>query len=99
MIMPMYVYEVITADGRGGETFEMLQSIHAETLTKHPETGQPVRRVVTAPHVPKKNTDGKIKADLSDKNLDRLGFTKYVKSSSGNYEKTAGAGPDLISRD
>ncbi|MFN8708426.1 MAG: FmdB family transcriptional regulator [Planctomyces sp.] len=95
--MPMYLYEVVGPDGRGGETFEMLQSIHSEPLTHHPDTGLPVRRMVTAPHVPKKNIDGKIKADLSDRNLDRLGFTKYVKSSKGTYEKATGTGPDLIS--
>ena len=34
-----------------------------------------------------------------DKKLDRLGFTKYVKSGDGVYEKRAGKGPNVISRD
>jgi hypothetical protein len=34
-----------------------------------------------------------------DKKLDRLGFTKYVKSGDGVYEKRAGKGPDVIHRD
>ena len=34
-----------------------------------------------------------------DKKLDRLGFTKYVKSGDGTYEKTVGKGPNVISRD
>jgi hypothetical protein len=34
-----------------------------------------------------------------DKKLDRLGFTKYVKSGDSTYEKRAGKGPDVISRD
>ena len=34
---------------------------------------------------------------LSDKNLDRLGFTKYVKTAHGEYEKRTGKGPDNIS--
>jgi hypothetical protein len=34
-----------------------------------------------------------------DKKLDKLGFTKYVKSGDGTYEKRAGKGPDVISRD
>ena len=34
-----------------------------------------------------------------DKKLDRLGFTKYVKAGDGTYEKRAGKGPDVISRD
>jgi hypothetical protein len=97
--MPIYVYEVINADGRGGEIFELLQSIHDAPLTKHPDTGAPVRRMMTAPHVPRRNADSTIRADLSDKNLDRLGFTKYVKSGDGKYEKRTGAGPDHLSAD
>ena len=31
--------------------------------------------------------------------LDRLGFTKYVKAGDGYYEKRAGKGPDVISKD
>jgi hypothetical protein len=34
-----------------------------------------------------------------DKKLDQLGFTKYVKSGDGIYEKRAGKGPNVISRD
>jgi hypothetical protein len=39
------------------------------------------------------------KSVADDKKLDRLGFTKYVKSGDGTYEKRAGKGPDVISRD
>ena len=45
--MPIYVYEVITTDGQEGETFEVLQKISDPPLTKHPETGEPIRRVIT----------------------------------------------------
>ena len=41
------------------------------------------------------NIDAKF---LSDNNLDRLGFTKYVKTEKGKYEKTAGKGPSRIER-
>ena len=34
-----------------------------------------------------------------DKKLERLGFTKYVKSGDGQYEKTIGDGPSLINKD
>jgi hypothetical protein len=33
---------------------------------------------------------------LSNKNLDRLGFTKYEKAGDGVYEKKAGQGPDVF---
>ena len=33
------------------------------------------------------------------KKLDKLGFTKYVKAGDGFYEKRAGKGPDVISKD
>ena len=39
------------------------------------------------------------KSVADDKKLDRMGFTKYVKAGDGHYEKTAGKGPDVISRD
>lgn len=92
--MPTYVYQVITDDASEGELFEIVQSMRDEPLTRHPETGQPVRRVPQAPHIGGDHSETSEKRKLSDSNLDRLGFTKYVKSDSG-YDKVAGAGPDL----
>ena len=46
--MATYLYETIP--GRPGEepvTFEIQQSMKDVPLTKHPETGVPVRRVIT----------------------------------------------------
>jgi predicted nucleic acid-binding Zn ribbon protein len=97
--MPIYVYEVILEDGRGGDRFEVLQSYNDPELTKHPETGQPVRRVIQAPRVAGKWSDLKTKSTLSDRNLADKGFTKYVKTDQGRYEKTTGSGPDRISAD
>jgi hypothetical protein len=98
--MPLYQYEVITTDGSAGEQFELFQSMSDAPLTVHPETGQPVRRVLSAPAIGGKWSDGAMgKAVADDKKLDRLGFTKYVKSGDGYYEKRAGKGPDVIHRD
>ncbi|MBL0926255.1 MAG: FmdB family transcriptional regulator [Phycisphaerales bacterium] len=94
--MPTYVYQVITPAG-DGRTFEVVQRMTDAPLTKHPETGEPVRRVPQAPMIAGEHTDAASKRKLSDKNLDRLGFTKYVKGDKG-YEKTAGSGPDLLKR-
>ncbi|MEM1058685.1 MAG: zinc ribbon domain-containing protein [Verrucomicrobiota bacterium] len=46
--MPTYIYETIPLDeSEEPECFEHYQSIHAEPLTRHPETGERVRRVIT----------------------------------------------------
>jgi hypothetical protein len=45
--MPTYVYESIPPDGRVPERFEVTQSMNDAPLTTHPETGDPVRRIVT----------------------------------------------------
>lgn len=46
--MPTYVYETIPeSDLEEPVEFEIVQRMADEALTKHPETGQPVRRVIT----------------------------------------------------
>ncbi|MBB47351.1 MAG: FmdB family transcriptional regulator [Phycisphaerae bacterium] len=97
--MPTYVYAVILEDGSNGEHFEVVQPMSDDALTKHPETGEPVRRVPVAPNLPLSHSDAAEKTKLSNKNLDRMGFTKYEKAGDGFYEKKAGKGPDVISRD
>ncbi len=97
--MPIYVYEVVTVEGEAGETFEWLQGINEAPLTVHPETGVPVRRLLTAPNLAGTYSDMKAAANLSNKNLAAKGFTKYVKAGDGKYEKAAGKGPNVISAD
>lgn len=46
--MPTYVYETIPqAEGQKARRFEYQQSMHDQALTLDPETGEPVRRVIT----------------------------------------------------
>lgn len=98
--MPMYEYAVVEDDGSEGEVFEVLQSMSEPPLTHHPETGRPVRRLLSAPGVGMSKKAGMgFKQELSDSRLEKLGFTKYKKSGDGKYEKTAGAGPDTISKE
>jgi hypothetical protein len=98
--MPLYLYEVVMSDDSPGEQFEVFQSMSEEPLTRHPQTGQPVRRVLCAPAIGGKWSEGAMHRSVADdKKLDRLGFTKYVKAGDGRYEKRAGKGPDVISRD
>ena len=40
--MPTYVYKNLTT----GDTFEVQQSITEPALTEHPDTGEPVKRVI-----------------------------------------------------
>jgi len=97
--MPTYVYQIINPDGSDGDTFEVFQKMSDPPLTKHPESGKPVRRVITAPNIPGNWSDHATNQKLSDKNLDRLGFTKYKRAGDGVYEKKAGRGPNTLSAD
>ncbi|MFO0828919.1 MAG: hypothetical protein U0572_12330 [Phycisphaerales bacterium] len=94
--MPTYVYAIINPDGSDGELFEVVQRMSDKALTKHPETGAPVRRVPTTPNLSLQWSEGANRSKLSDKNLERLGFAKYQNLGGGKFEKRAGAGPDSI---
>lgn len=96
--MPIYEYAVVNPDGSHGETIEVLQRLGEPPLTKHPQSGLPVERLISAASVPRPPAD-RIKGDISDKSLERQGFTKYQKSKTGTYEKVLGDGPDLIRKD
>jgi predicted nucleic acid-binding Zn ribbon protein len=98
--MPVYTYEIINEDGSPGEQFEILQKMSDKPLTKHPETGVPVQRVITGCFIGGTWSDSAMKKNSSDnKKLDKMGFTKYVKAGDGYYEKRAGKGPDVIHKD
>lgn len=97
--MPIYTYQVIHDDGSPGEIFEVTRGMNEPPLTEHPETGEKVARVYHAPHVAGWANERVHKQQASDKNLERLGFTKYVRSGKGHYEKHAGQGPDTLTSD
>ena len=93
--MPLYEYKCQSC----GKTFEVIQKLADAPLTLHPKTGEPVRRVFGEPNTPRAWTDSQGASAVSDKNLASKGFTKYVKTGNGSYEKTAGSGPKKIQRD
>ncbi|MDX2145987.1 MAG: FmdB family transcriptional regulator [Planctomycetota bacterium] len=99
--MPIYVYEILDEQSRPtGRTFEVFQSIKDEPLTQQPETGAPCRKAISAPTIAGKWSDIKGKGALSNKNLERLGFTKYERKGKGYMERVAGKqGPRSISAD
>ena len=46
--MPTYLYETVPgAEGAQAERFEIKQRFSEPPLTVHPETGEPVRRVIS----------------------------------------------------
>ncbi len=96
--MPTYVYEILDKKGvPTGETFEIVQLMKEDALTKHPTTGAPVRRAIVAPAIAGKWSPIKEKATLSNKNLERMGFTKYERKGKGYMERVAGnKGPKTL---
>ena len=97
--MPTYVYAYLDSDGKPtDEAFELVQPITADALTEH--EGRAVARIPQLPNIAGKWSDIKAKGNLSNENLERLGFTKYEKRGDGYMERTAGKeGPRAISAD
>jgi predicted nucleic acid-binding Zn ribbon protein len=94
--MPVYTYQVIHDDGTEGECFDHVQGMSEEALTEHPETGEKVARVFQAAHIAGTSHERIQKQKTSDDNLERLGFTKYVRNGKGHYEKHVGSGPESL---
>jgi predicted nucleic acid-binding Zn ribbon protein len=45
--MPTYLYETVASESETVERFEVKQSFSEPALTRHPESGAPVRRVIS----------------------------------------------------
>jgi hypothetical protein len=92
--MPVYLYEVI----KTGEIIEIEHPISDAEVTRHPETGDSLRRIYTAPHIGGKFSEGSTKNLLSDNNLAKTGFTKYVRDPvTRRYNRTVGTqGPSQL---
>lgn len=92
--MPLYRYEVIGT----GLTFEIERPMSAPTLTEHPTTGWPIRRVYDIPNLGVHHTTGGEKRIADDRFLERKGFTKYVRDRSDDtFHRTVGqAGPEVL---
>jgi predicted nucleic acid-binding Zn ribbon protein len=90
--MPTYVYRVVRPAGSTAdepdETFEVTQRMSDPPLTRHPDTGDPVERVICAPQIGK--------GAQTNRAIGAAGFTKYKKTSDGKYERQAGTGPKII---
>lgn len=98
--MPTYVYQIVLPDGSGGEVFEVNQGMNEPALKVHPESGQPVRKLITLPNLGLRHSEGATRSRLENKSVEKAGFTKYVRDkSSGDYHRVAGKeGPSVINR-
>lgn len=83
--MPVYEYEHTGEGCSLGKSFEWTQSISSEKLSRCPECGESVKRLVSLFSVctPKTNSD-----------LKNLGFTKLVKRDNGVYENVTATGKE-----
>lgn len=46
--MPTYVYETVAKPGQKAKRYEIDQRMSAPALTRHPETGEAIHRVITS---------------------------------------------------
>ena len=90
--MPIYEYEHFDNSCGLGKKFELMQSILAPPLTRCPECGSPVKKLISCTHI---NTP------KSNRELRDMGFTKLVRRDDGVYENVTARGGDnkLVLRD
>jgi len=98
--MPIYVYEFLRKDGSPGKRFEWMQSMKEPPLKVHPETGDPIRRVLQAPHLGSRYSERQTRSKLDNASVEKAGFTKYEKDKlTGRYHRVAGQqGPSTLER-
>ncbi len=56
--MPIYEYEILSPDGNPKGVFETSQKMSEPALTRHPVTGEPVRRILSRTFVGSGQSDG-----------------------------------------
>jgi hypothetical protein len=97
--MPWYLYRVLLPN-TAQEDCPIIEMYHRynEHVTLDPHSGHPLKRVYTAPNLSKGYSESHTKKLLSNANLARKGFTKYVRDkSSGCYVKSVGQqGPNVF---
>lgn len=93
--MPIYEYRPrgIQHCSHCSKGFDLLEKISAAPITQCPQCGASVQRIISAPNL------GRPGPSLKTENLEKHGFTQYRKSRKGEYHKTAGTGPDVISNE
>jgi len=93
--MPIYEYRAIS-DGcdHCQDGFELLQRMGEEALSTCPECGRAIAKLISTFGVAEGKGD-----PMSQKSLEKNGFTQYTKTSDGRYERSAGTGgPKIIEK-
>jgi len=94
-MMPIYEYAAVDQGCPHCEGhFDVRQKLSEDALTRCPECGGAVKRVISAPAFAMGNAH-----TLKESNVEKHGFTQYRRAGNGVYEKTAGKGPKFISGD
>ena len=88
--MPIYTYDVVTDDPHEHETFEVLQDVSEPPLETDPDSGRPVRRIISAPAVVGSTRSQRERNVLSESNIAAKGFSRYERVGDGTYARTAG---------
>ena len=83
--MPVYEYEHLAQGCALGKRFERTQSMSSAKLTRCPECGREIKRLISlvAISTPKTASD-----------LKNLGFTKLVRKDTGVYENVTASGKE-----
>lgn len=99
--MPIYTYQVLCPDGSEGETFEIQQSMKDAALTRHPETGEAVRRIYSPPNLMTRYSDRAMKERTTEEKIASAGFTRYERDRlTGAFHKTnTNRGPSTLIAD
>ena len=90
--MPIYEYEHLEAPCALSHRFEVVQPMAEKPLTRCPECGGKVRRIISAVNISTPKTN----SELRD-----LGFTKLVRRDDGVYENVTARGgkKEMVLRD
>ena len=99
--MPLYTYENKHQDNHCTyclDGFDVMQKMADPEFTHCSYCGCEVKKVIKASHI-KTGATGSPDSTLSEKNIAKNDFTQYRKVGKGQYEKTAGKGPDTIQAD
>lgn len=94
--MPTYTYRSEEPCDQCGGVQEIMQRMSDAPLSACEECGKCLKRVVSLPMPAMVNKSG-----LSDSRIEKAGFTKYVRTGDGKYEKTVGSdiAPAKLDRD
>jgi len=85
--MPIYEYiHKIRSEEHCEDPLELFQGMNEPVLENCPKCGGGIQKKISLPA----HHQGSVKDKLSDQNLSKHGFSKYVKASDGSYEKAAG---------